>query len=99
MQLSNLREHFYKVSQFKVVDMLRLRQGKTDAKFREKIYFNFLILFQFSEIFRPKNEKDAFQNFVQRISNKIIFYGRLDYLTNISIQFSIHCKVDIWIFF
>ena len=93
MQLSNLREHFYKVSQFKVVDMLRLRQGKTDAKFREKIDFNFLFYFNF-----PQNYKDAFQNFVQRISNKIIFYGRLDYLTNISIQFSIHCKVDIWIF-
>ena len=95
MQLSNLREHFYKVSQFKVVDMLRLRQGKTDAKFREKKYFNFLFYFNFP----TKNDKDAFQNFVQRISNKIIFYGRLDYLTNISIQFSIHCKVDIWIFF
>ena len=49
MQLSNLREHFYKVSQFKVVDMLRLRQGKTDAKFGEKIDFNFLFYFNISQ--------------------------------------------------
>ena len=53
MQLSNLKEHFYKVSQFKVVDMLRLRQGKTDAKFGRKNK-SILIL--------CLSEKDAFQN-------------------------------------